>query len=231
MLKMFLATLCITTILLGSTISAQAADNETAQPSQKEIEKILDDAKKEAEFARKNWSKITKEKIEKGKKEGVRKQSDGTISTMATGTANFTTGDILVTMDNTYGSASFIYGHAAIVYTSNEYTIESYDTTGVKKFAMTKWKPGGKIDTMIALWVKGATGTDYVQAKEYSGVQIGDPYNSAFWDSDRSDKFYCSQLVWKAWKHAGFNVNGGWDTMISPYDMVEDSDTTGYYIR
>ncbi|MGG6359110.1 YiiX/YebB-like N1pC/P60 family cysteine hydrolase [Peribacillus frigoritolerans] len=231
MLKMFFATLCITTILLGSTISAQAADTETVQPSQKEIEKMLDDAKKETEFAKKNWNKIAKEKIEEGKKEGNRKKSDSTLSTMATGTANFTTGDLLVTMDSTYGSAGFRYGHAAIVYTSNEYTIESYDTTGVKKFAMTKWKPGGKIDTMIALWVKGATSTDYGQAKSYSGSQIGDPYNYSFWDSDRSDKFYCSQLLWKAWKYAGFNVNGGWDTLISPYDIVQDSDTTGYYTR
>lgn len=37
--------------------------------------------------------------------------------------------------------------------------------------------------------------------------QVGKPYNLNFLDPDREDAFYCSQLVYQAYRHCGFDLN------------------------
>lgn len=193
-----------------------------ANYSEAQIQEMESAAAAETDYARNNWDQYSNEQMDPTAQKIDEPEA-------ASGTANFTKGDILVTMDN--GSSSFRYGHAAIVLSDNRYTMEAWPSNGVQIHGISKWRPGGSIKTMIAMWVKGALGEDYTESQYWAKLQKGDPYNSSFYDSNRTDKFYCSQLVWKAWKYAGFDVNGGWDSLISPFDMVEDSQTTGYYTR
>jgi uncharacterized protein YycO len=46
-----------------------------------------------------------------------------------------------------------------------------------------------------------------VSASEYALNQIGKPYNWNLTDKERTDKFYCSQLVWRAYQTAGIDLD------------------------
>ena len=80
---------------------------------------------------------------------------------------------------------------------------------------------------MAEMWVSRAEGTDYSSAASYAYQQIGKPYNYDFFDYTRTDKFYCSQLVWKAWKNRGWDLNDG--SVIFPSDIYEDDDSVMFY--
>jgi uncharacterized protein YycO len=38
-------------------------------------------------------------------------------------------------------------------------------------------------------------------------AQVGKPYNLNFLDPDREDAFYCSSLIYQAYRHSGFDLN------------------------
>jgi hypothetical protein len=46
---------------------------------------------------------------------------------------------------------------------------------------------------------------------EYCLAQVGKPYNLNFFDPEREDAFYCSQLAYKAYQRHGINLNTGRD--------------------
>lgn len=43
----------------------------------------------------------------------------------------------------------------------------------------------------------------------YCLSQMGKPYNLNFFDAEREDSFYCSQLAYKAYQRHGINLNSG----------------------
>lgn len=187
-----------------------------AEPTQAEIDKMYSDADAEAAYALNNWSEVVADK--------------GVPEVTTAANPDFRPGDILVTMDNGY--SSFRWGHAAIVYWANEYTMESYDNTGVVLMKIDKWKPSNtKMKTMIALKVTNATYQAKEIARTFAGNQKGKPYNWSFYKPERLDAYYCSSLIWRAYERAGHGINGGWDKLVSPYDIVQDPDTTAYYVK
>jgi len=44
---------------------------------------------------------------------------------------------------------------------------------------------------------------------EYCHSQLGKPYNLNFFDAEKEDSFYCSQLAFKAYQRQGINLNTG----------------------
>lgn len=140
-----------------------------------------------------------------------------------------TYGDILVSLIIDSGSVGFA-GHAAIVSSNNDQTIESYakgwspiDKDGVQYYDnIWNTKPG-------ALLVRpyGATAKQYSTAAAFAEKQVGKPYNWVFTDKTTTDKFYCSQLVWQAWLEAGINCETGSipNAVIAPADLVNSSNT------
>lgn len=201
----------IFSFLIGGNNSVFATE-----PTQAEINEMYSNADAEAAFAQNNWDEFISDKF------------DSQVTTAAV--PDFRPGDILVTMD--YGYASFRWGHAAIVYWANEYTMESYDNTGVVLMKIDKWKPSNtKMKTMIALKVSKATYQAKEIARTFAGNAKGKPYNFSFYKPERLDAYYCSSLIWRAYERAGHGINGGYDKLVSPYDIVEDSDTVGYYVK
>ncbi|MBQ2634892.1 MAG: hypothetical protein IJF88_09995 [Oscillospiraceae bacterium] len=144
-----------------------------------------------------------------------------------------TYGDILVS----FTSSSFGYnwglpGHAAIVHTNSRYTIESFPNGGVRIYT-NNW---GSKTKVYGVRVKGASSNSYTRAAQYAISQAnqGKKYNWIFINKGTTGSFYCSQLVWRAWKNQGFEVDrmnlGNWEP-VSPAELVGGSRTYVFYYR
>lgn len=145
-----------------------------------------------------------------------------------------TFGDILVSY--TFSSFGFdigVPGHAGIVHIEEIWTVESFPegngyANGVRRYT-NDWKDRGH---SYGVRVKGATKADYTAAAKYAIAQIGKPYNWNYFNKGTTDSFYCSQLVWRAWKNQGFDIDrmnlGDWEP-VSPAELVGGSNTYVFY--
>jgi uncharacterized protein YycO len=148
---------------------------------------------------------------------------------MRSGSSLGTYGDILVSLIINSGSVGFA-GHADIVSSNSLKTIESYakswstiNKDGVQYYDNAWNNESG------ALLVRpiGATILQYNSAASYAANQVGKAYNWIFTDKYTTDKFYCSQLVWRAWLNQGINCETGSipNAIIAPADLVNSSNT------
>jgi uncharacterized protein YycO len=138
-----------------------------------------------------------------------------------------TYGDILVAYNASSWGINFGYpGHAAIVAIANDRTVESFPANGVQ-YHTNDW---GSRSNVYAMTVKGATATAYNKAASYAATQVGKPYNWNFVNPWAGDKFYCSQLVWKAWKAQGIDVDYVTiDPIVTPMEIAKSGNTSIYY--
>lgn len=144
-----------------------------------------------------------------------------------------TVGDIIVALRK-YNPSFPVVGHAGIVARNFDETIESHpknaSPTGVDgvSYYPNKWgsKPG-------ALLVRpyNVTTQQYLAATDFAVSKIGCKYNWNFFNTTTTKRYYCSQLVWQAWKAAGVNTNVGTfpDGIVSPADLVNSKTT--YVVR
>lgn len=144
-----------------------------------------------------------------------------------------TYGDILVSTLIDSGGIAFV-GHAAIVSSSNVTTIESYE----KIFSPTKI---GGVQRYLNDWgykrgaflvrPYGASSIQFSNAAAYAARQVGKPYSWDFFNKYRTDQFYCSQLVWRAWLSVGIDTETGSipNGVVAPADLVNSSNT--YVVR
>lgn len=229
----FAGALCFTSF--AGTSSAASNDESTGDLTEEQILEL----DQEWEESIENWSNdidYSDEDLQEiAENKGVdipiqtEQGSQSLMATMAASSFNPTYGDVLVTQDS--GISSFRWGHAAIVRTDNRYTIEAYSGDGVQSRSISKWKDPKKVNTVKALWVNKASGTSYTGAAKYVAAQVGKPYNKIFTDSKTTSKFYCSQLAWRAWYNQGFDINGGSDSIITPWDLYQSKNTSAYYSR
>ncbi|HCT4600046.1 TPA: hypothetical protein OTY10_000509 [Enterococcus faecalis] len=144
-----------------------------------------------------------------------------------------TVGDILVTYSfSSFGIDVAATGHAAIVHTNSNNTIESFPNGGVRVYP-NDWKNKSKV---YGVRVRGASYNDYKNAASYAIRQANakKPYNKNFFNKGTTAKFYCSQLVWRAWKNQGFEVdrmNLGNYEPVSPAELVGGDGTYVFYKR
>ena len=120
-------------------------------------------------------------------------------------------GDILIT---SRGSTNWIHGHAAIVSTSGKYVIEAVLFGGVR-LADNDWYRSGNrayIPRGMVLDRKR------IAAVKYAINQLHKEYEISF-DKWRTDKFYCSQLVWRSWYEAGKNIAPDSGKIVTPADL------------
>ena len=136
------------------------------------------------------------------------------------GTTENIAGYIFLTLDNsTFG---WEHGHAGIGYSSGGKVIESFNGVGVKLYSdrvNTYWhaqQTGGIYK------VRNATSSNYNTARDYAYKQIGKGYSLVPYNSG----FYCSELVYKAWKSAGFYVAPQSAVeFYTPLGIMNDADT------
>lgn len=128
-------------------------------------------------------------------------------------------GTILVTKDTVYKVASMV-GHAAIVYSKTK-VIEG--TIGGVKKGNNNWK---KKKSCWAGTVRKTTAKQDAAAVNWCSRQIGKPYNYNFFNIQRRDKFYCSQLIYAAFLDkckVNLNYRGG---IVYPADLLRDPSKT-----
>lgn len=160
------------------------------------------------------------------------------VEICATNNALGTYGDILVSYSfSSLGMNIGVPGHAAIVSTISSQTVESYPKSaghanGVRYYT-NNWKSKSKV---YGIRVRGANHKQYTNAAKYAMMQADarKPYNWNFFNKGTTEKFYCSQLVWRAWKNQGFEVDrmnlGNWEP-VSPAELVGGSSTYVFYYK
>lgn len=100
-------------------------------------------------------------------------------------------------------------GHSAIV-AYNYYTVES-NSPGVQ-YLNDQWRYGKK--QVYGVTVASTTIKQDIAAADWAFRQLNKPYNYDFYNTDTRSKFYCSQLVW-----AAFKDTAGVDLNTNAYDM------------
>lgn len=161
--------------------------------------------------------------LQPDKKLVITNSTTGGVSTLAT-TGSYPTrkGSILVTDGLRVDS---LVGHAGIVLSSS-YTIESFPSGGVQ-YKYDKWT--SRYSKVWGVSTSSTSAAQDVEAADWAVAQKGDPYNYIFTDIENTSKFYCSQLVYKAFKtKTGVNVNwlGG---IVTPADIVNSGETYTFY--
>ncbi|QKG85454.1 hypothetical protein GXN76_14000 [Kroppenstedtia pulmonis] len=143
-------------------------------------------------------------------------------------------GNILVTLQGG-SSLSKITGHAGMYANHKKKirTIESFPKTkttkdGVRIYTKTWTK---RYTNFKALYVKGQSKNKHTKAGSYAKKQIGKKYNWKFTNKTRTDKFYCSQLVWRAWKSQGKDLDHDGGPSVWPVDILKSKHTKTYFTK
>lgn len=194
--------------LLVTSVPAFAADSckwEKNQLTVKEQKQLFQDLERQPVY------------IDKG--ESNSKTSRHKVSAASRSKYPTRKGVILVTKDTVYKIASMV-GHAAIVYSKTKVIEGTID--GVKK-GNNNWK---KKKSCWAGTVRKTTAKQDAAAANWCSRQIGKPYNYRFFDVQRRDKFYCSQLIYAAFLDkckVNLNYRGA---IVYPADLLRDPSKT-----
>lgn len=133
-------------------------------------------------------------------------------------------GTILVTPDKYKGLIPT--GHAAIVQNKN-YVIESL-SNGVGRHK-NNWV--GRKSKIYGVTVKGTSAAQDKAAYSWCASKIGKKYNYNYYNVSTRKKFYCSQLVWAAFKdkyRIDLNTKA-FGAAVHPMELVNTSKTNIIY--
>ena len=168
--------------------------------------------------------KENEEMIERANKAPI--EPDKVAQTRASyGTYPTRKGVILVTSDKYKGIIPL--GHVAIIYTPTT-VVESLSegvTMGNNNWNTSKSQAYG-------VTVKSTTSAQDAKAADYCYNQRGYPYNYDFFNINTRTKFYCSQLVWAAYKDLyGIDLDtSSYGKAIYPMEL-HDTDKTSLIYR
>lgn len=200
------------------------------EPSEAEKRLLLDYYRKESEevFS----ERYAKQSLAQGLAEiAASQEGDAVINGEANNYSLGAVGNILVTYSySSLGVEVSVPGHAAIVSTNAAQTVEAFPSGGVR-FYTNDWKTKKNV---YGLQVKNAGSVQYKNAAKYAMKQADakKPYNWNYFNKGTTSSFYCSQLVWKAWKEQGFDIdamNLGNYEPVSPAELVKSSATQTFY--
>lgn len=120
------------------------------------------------------------------------------------------------------------HGHAGIGSDETNAVIEANPGQKIKVYKDRVQSYWSKAKNSGVYGVRGASLTKYKNAYKYAKSKIGKSYGFNALDNNT---FYCSELVFYAWKGQGYTINNGipWGTIILPVHMIADSDT--YLVR
>lgn len=144
---------------------------------------------------------------------------------------------VICITDSYAKSPHFNNGHAGIVAAEPYYyaTIESSpyspeDPINGVRVELGDWT-GRFPGTVYQYGVKKTTVAQDRAAAQWAAKQIGKPYNKSFTDIHTRKSFYCSQLVWAAYKDtAGVDIGTWhWGSAIHPFEFMKSSQTQLIY--
>lgn len=129
--------------------------------------------------------------------------------------------------------------YCALVSKNTEHTIESFALDWSPKERISGGKPksgpemyhnrwGGYDKNVYFLKVKGKTVNKSEGAYDYAKAQVNanKPYNYEFLNKWRTSHFYCSSLVWRAWKEQNIDVDYiTIDTVGTPMEILKSDNT------
>lgn len=128
----------------------------------------------------------------------------GAAAALATGTYPTRAGTFMST--NSKASGVIPLGHSAMVYNSS-YVVEANPSNGVA-FGSNNWYY--KTSGVWGMTVKATTASQDAYAASWASARRGKGYNWNFYDMGIRTKFYCSQLVWAAFRDTtGIDLNTG----------------------
>ncbi|URZ02747.1 YiiX/YebB-like N1pC/P60 family cysteine hydrolase [Clostridium felsineum] len=151
-------------------------------------------------------------KVQEATDEELGKDTEGVYPTRS--------GVILVTRDTNILGVH--YGHAGIVWTPST-TVEA-QLSGVGRYPNT-WQ--SRYKTVKGITVKDTTADQDKEVSDWCNNQVGKPYNYNFFNINTRSSFYCSQLVWAAYKDLyGMDIDPKKTvpSMIIPVDLPKQAD-------
>ena len=213
MRKKLLVLLISSLITIGGTTLAFAnekMDNKFYMPTIEEQEKAFEEIE--------NKLKTKELKVVQDKESNA----EVPVTKFTTGTYPTRRGTFLVTDGLRVDS---LVGHAGMVLGKDSY-VESFPSGGVRYYS-DNWTRRYK-----KVWGATTKGTSTFQdskAGDWASSQYGKPYNRAFNDKETTSKFYCSQLVYKAFKTTtGVDLNH-FGIVVTPADLINDADSSVIY--
>lgn len=138
-------------------------------------------------------------------------------------------GVILTTMDKGNGKMGLL-GHAAIVYSDRDVVESVLQNNAGVIMGPNNWDKN--TNTCIAVTVSGTSMEQDAAAADWCEKQLGKPYNYDFLDTETRSCFYCSHLIWAAYKDClgiDLNTTHNFGTAIHPAELVASSRTYKIY--
>ncbi|EHI97416.1 cell wall-associated hydrolase-like protein [Clostridium sp. DL-VIII] len=214
MKKNFIIKYTVFTLLAVVSMSTTvfAKENTVTDKTNKEMQQIIDKSKHDSDELIKNWDKL---KVTAAPKTSRGINSINSVDSEAAPNSVGSAGDILVTPATVFGTGP-ITGHAGMVDLNSDLTIESMTSGGVRRYT-NDWKT--RYTKALCATVKNA---DPGQAVDYATSKIGSSYNYNFLNKWKTDKFYCSQLVWRAYIEQGIDLDKDGGNAVLPTDLVSD---------
>ena len=130
-------------------------------------------------------------------------------------------------------SSGIVGGHAGIIRAeTTAETIKAMPSGGVDRHAnVWDWRYKGQ--QVWALKIKNKSNAEHKKAANWADQQRYKPYNYNFADRNRTDAFYCSQLVWAAVKNA-LNIdisNNPFGASIFPMTLLDSLELIQVYYK
>ena len=138
-------------------------------------------------------------------------------------------GTILVTPDNQNKMARvFNLGHAAIVLNKSTVVEAALPHVTTSKNA---WRSRAQVRKVYGLSVRKTSPAQDKKAAKWCRKQVGKPYNFNYTNVKTRKKFYCSQLVWAAFKdNCKINLDtAAFGKMVAPMELVNSNKTDLIY--
>lgn len=226
-----LIAILVVVVLAFSTMLSPAYANSASKNKETSLEKrfaaadIYDEGSCD-DYARAVSDMVLSSTVFADKSENFDPRSDQLTAVRGFGTYPTRRGVILVT-DDKYKNL-FPTGHAGIVASSS--TIIDSLADGVKIRA-NNWNTAHK--TCYGVTVGSTTVAQDAQAVDWCGTKTGKPYNYDFSNVSTRSKFYCSQLVWAAFKDKfGIDLNtSAYGAVVHPSELVSTPKTGTIYVK
>lgn len=219
----FLSTLAIAFAIVFSSTTVFAEENSTTELGSDVA--FLEDKARQATWEDQVWSRAESAPVLGDWK--------SEISTYSTGSWSWRDGVICVT--DSYASVSFFNnGHAGMIAVAPYYyaTIEANPSDGVQ-IRYGDWPSKYSTGRIVQVGVLSTTEAQDQQAAQWACNRIGYPYQFGINRLGSRDAFYCSQLVYAAYKDVcGVDLNTiAWPGYIHPFELIDTSKTAIIYER